>query len=198
MGGLVGCSHQSKNKQPNYAELMKPSTPFGVSANRDLYYQRKNEINPSLFGLKQVFYKTDGEFDLAKKPSDSPVINSMISRAYTLVGKPYHYGGESAVTGFDCSGFVGYLYDREAGVELPRSTRQMINIKAPKVSKNNLKAGDVLFFATGKRRQVSHAAIYIGNDYFVHAANKRKGIRIDSLNNRYWNANFIEAKRILN
>lgn len=197
MGGLAGCSHQIEHKQPAPAALTKPSSPFGVSANRDLYYQKKNEINPSLFGLKQVFYKTDGNFDLAKKPSNSAVINSMISRAYTLVGKPYHYGGESAITGFDCSGFVGYLYDREAGVELPRSTRQMINIKAPKVAKRNLKAGDVLFFATGKRRQVSHTGIYIGNDYFVHAANRRQGIRIDSLNNSYWNSNFIEAKRIL-
>ena len=196
MGSMVGCSHQVK-KQTVYTEPVTPSSPFDVSVNRDLYYQKKNEIDPSLFGLKQVFYKTEGDFDLAKKPSDSAIINSMISRAYTLVGKPYRYGGESAMTGFDCSGFVGYLYGREAGVALPRSTRQMIQIKAPKVAKSKLKAGDVLFFATGKRRQVSHTAIYIGNDYFVHAANKRQGIRIDSLNDRYWNANFIEAKRIL-
>lgn len=194
--GLASCS--SKPPPPTYNVYPTPSSPFDVSLNRDLLYQQDNKVNVSLFGFKQIFNESDADLNLARKPSSSPVINSIISRAYSLVGKPYRYGSESLIKGFDCSGFVGYLYDKEAGIALPRSTRQMIKIDAPKVlSKTELKPGDVLFFATGKRRQVSHTGIYLGNKFFVHAANRNQGVRIDSLNNRYWNAKFLEAKRII-
>lgn len=195
--GLASCSSKPP-PPPTYTAYPMPSSPFDVSLNREIFYQQDNQINTSLFGVKQVFNEPDSDVNLAKKPSNSPVINSIISRAYSLVGKPYRYGSESLTKGFDCSGFVGYLYGKEAGIELPRSTRQMIKIDAPKVvSKSKLKPGDVLFFATGKRGQVSHTGIYLGNKFFVHAANQRKGVRIDSLNSRYWNAKFIEAKRII-
>lgn len=195
--GLASCS--SKAPSPSsYTAYPAPSTPFDVSLNRELFYQQDNTVNTSLFGVNQAFYESDADLNLAKKPSNSPVINSIISRAYSLVGKPYRYGSESLANGFDCSGFVGYLYNKEAGIELPRSTRQMIKIDAPKVvSKSNLKPGDVMFFATGRRGQVSHTGIYLGNKFFVHAANSRKGVRIDSLNNGYWNTKFLEAKRII-
>lgn len=193
--GLAGCSSQST---PEHKVYPTPSSPFDVSFNRELFYQQDNTINTSLFGLKQIFKEPDADVNLAKRPSQSPEINGIISRAYSLVGKPYLYGGESLKKGFDCSGFVGYLYNKEAGIELPRTTQQMIQMDAPKVvSKSKLKPGDVLFFATGKRKQVSHTGIYLGNKFFVHAANRRKGIRIDSLNNSYWNAKFLEAKRII-
>ncbi|AWM79496.1 peptidase P60 [Gammaproteobacteria bacterium ESL0073] len=194
--GLASCS--SKPPPPSYVTYPTPSSPFDVSLNRELFYEQGNVINTSLFGVKQVFYGSESDVNLAKKPSNSPVINNIISHAYSLVGKPYRYGSESLTKGFDCSGFVGYLYGKEAGIELPRSTRQMIRIDAPKVvSKSKLKPGDVLFFATGKRGQVSHTGIYIGNKFFVHAANSRKGVRIDSLNSGYWSAKFLEAKRII-
>ncbi|MBF6623207.1 MAG: C40 family peptidase, partial [Pseudomonas stutzeri] len=55
-----------------------------------------------------------------------PFADSILERGFTLVGTPYRYGGQSIKSGFDCSGFVGYLFSKEAGIELPRSTREMI------------------------------------------------------------------------
>ena len=78
-------------------------------------------------------------------------------------------------TGFDCSGFVGFLFRKEAGLELPRSTRELINLDAPVVKRNELEPGDVVFFNNRGRGRVSHAGIYIGDDQFIHASSSRSG-----------------------
>lgn len=124
--------------------------------------------------------------------------DSIRERGLELVGTPYRFGGRSEKTGFDCSGFVGYLFREEAGILLPRSTREMINLKAPLVSRDALEPGDILFFNDRGRGRVSHAAIYIGDDQFVHSSSRRSGgVRVDSLDDRYWSASYMEAKRIL-
>ena len=81
---------------------------------------------------------------------------------------------------------------------LPRSTREMINVDAPKVARNKLKPGDLLFFSTNGRGRVSHAGIYLGDNQFIHSSSRRSGgVRIDSLGDRYWSKTFLEAKRAL-
>ncbi len=82
------------------------------------------------------------------KPYQLPVLaDSILERGMSLIGTRYRFGGTSEA-GFDCSGFIGYLFREEAGMNLPRSTREMINVKAPLVARNNLKPGDLLFFST--------------------------------------------------
>jgi len=124
--------------------------------------------------------------------------DSILDRGFELVGTPYRYGGASTKTGFDCSGFVGYLFHEEAGIELPRSTREMIKLDAPLVARKDLEPGDIMFFNKRGRGLVSHTGIYIGDNEFIHSANRRTGgVRVDSLDNSYWRASFIEAKRVL-
>ena len=124
--------------------------------------------------------------------------SELVVHAMGFLGVPYKRGGSSAETGFDCSGFIGYLFKEEAGMQLPRSTREMINVNAPLVARNNLKPGDLLFFSTNGRGRVSHAGIYLGDDQFIHSSSRRSGgVRIDSLGDTYWNKTFIEAKRAL-
>ena len=133
------------------------------------------------------------------KPYQLPVLaDSILERGMSLIGTRYRFGGTSEA-GFDCSGFIGYLFREEAGMNLPRSTREMINVDAPLVSRNNLKPGDLLFFATnGRRGRVSHAGIYLGDDQFIHSSSRRSGgVRVDSLGDSYWSKTFIEAKRAL-
>lgn len=133
------------------------------------------------------------------KRYELPVLaDSVLERGFTLVGTPYRYGGSSKKTGFDCSGFVGFLFRNEAGIDLPRSTGEMIKIEAPKISRSDLKPGDVVFFNNRGRGRVSHAGIYIGDDQFIHSASRRSGgVRVDSLDDKYWRASFMQAKRIL-
>ncbi len=123
---------------------------------------------------------------------------SVLELGFKLVGTPYRYGGNSSKTGFDCSGFVGFLFRKEAGIELPRSTREMINLDAPKIKRSELEPGDVVFFNNRGRGRVSHAGIYIGDQQFIHSASRRSGgVRVDSLDDAYWRASFMQAKRVL-
>lgn len=133
------------------------------------------------------------------KPYELPVLaDSILERGKSLIGTRYRFGGTSTTSGFDCSGFIGYLFREEAGMSLPRSTREMINVDAPLVKRNDLKPGDLLFFSTAGRGRVSHAGIYLGDDQFIHSSSRRSGgVRVDSLDDAYWARTFIEAKRAL-
>ncbi len=141
--------------------------------------------------------------ELAELTDDEPyqlpqLADSILSHGLALVGTRYRFGGSSAKSGFDCSGFIGYLFKEEAGLQLPRSTREMINIDAPPVERDELEPGDLVFFSTNGRGRVSHAGIYLGDDQFIHSASRRSGgVRVDSLDDRYWKRSFLEAKRVL-
>ncbi|MBS7661359.1 C40 family peptidase [Pseudomonas lalucatii] len=143
------------------------------------------------------------EQELAELTDDQPyelpqLADSILSHGLSLVGTRYRYGGSSVKSGFDCSGFIGYLFKEEAGLQLPRSTREMINIDAPLVERDELEPGDLVFFSTNGRGRVSHAGIYLGDDQFIHSASRRSGgVRVDSLDDRYWKRSFLEAKRVL-
>ncbi|WP_339512829.1 C40 family peptidase [Pseudomonas sp. RL_15y_Pfl2_60] len=124
--------------------------------------------------------------------------DSILEHGLSLVGTRYRWGGSSVKSGFDCSGFIGYLFEEEAGMQLPRSTREMINLDAPIVKRDELEPGDVVFFSTNGRGRVSHAGIYLGDDQFIHSASRRSGgVRVDSLQSPYWKRNYMEAKRVL-
>ena len=132
--------------------------------------------------------------NLSQVPS---MAGSLLGRGFELLGTPYRYGG-TTLSGFDCSGFVSYLFREEAGIDLPRSTREMIQMDAPKVARHKLQPGDILFFNNRGRGQVSHTGIYIGNDRFIHSASRKGGgVRVDSLESNYWDSSYMQAKRVL-
>lgn len=132
------------------------------------------------------------------EPKAPGLAGSVLERGFTLVGTPYRYGGSSVKSGFDCSGFVGFLFRKEAGLQLPRSTRELINLDVPVVERDELVPGDVVFFNNRGRGRVSHAGIYIGEDQFIHASSSRSGgVRVDSLDDSYWRSSYIKAKRVL-
>ena len=120
----------------------------------------------------------------------------VLFRALGLVGTPYRYGGNTPAGGFDCSGLIGFVYRDAAGISLPRSTRELIGMRAPNVGRDALQSGDLLFFATSGGRKVSHAGIYVGEGRFVHAPSSGGTVRLDSLSNTYWQRSYLHAKRV--
>ncbi len=121
--------------------------------------------------------------------------NAVLFRAIALVGTPYRYGGNTPDTGFDCSGLVGYVFRDAAGVALPRTSSDMSDLDARRIDMRDLQAGDLVFFAEGRR--VSHVGIYVGEQRFVHAPNTGGTVRLDRLDTPYWNAHFVYGKRVL-
>lgn len=130
-------------------------------------------------------------------PQFSPVADDVLFRALGLVGTPYRWGGNTPDSGFDCSGLIGYVYRDAAGISLPRSTRELIAMRAPSVGINALQSGDLVFFATNGGGQVSHAGIYVGEGRFVHAPRTGGTVRLDSLSNSYWQRSYLSAKRVI-
>ena len=135
-------------------------------------------------------------------PVFSPMVQSgdaedVMFRALGLVGTPYRYGGNTPQTGFDCSGLISFVYREAAGIQLPRSTREMIAMPAPRVSSDQLQSGDLVFFATGGARQVNHAGIYVGEGRFVHAPSSGGTVRLDRLADNYWRNSYLEARRVI-
>ncbi|MDH4553361.1 peptidase P60 [Pseudomonas sp. LB-090624] len=190
---LIGCAAQG----PASHSEPQPQDHTPIAAQSAI----KAKASPSsVFGEPEELATED---DLASfsssKPYQLPVLaDSILERGMSLIGTRYRFGGTSEKSGFDCSGFIGYLFREEAGMTLPRSTREMINVDAPKVARNKLKPGDLLFFSTNGRGRVSHAGIYLGDNQFIHSSSRRSGgVRIDSLGDRYWSKTFIEAKRAL-
>ena len=131
------------------------------------------------------------------QPSPSPIADDVLIRAIGLVGTPYRWGGNTPDSGFDCSGLIKYVYRDAAGISLPRSTREMIVMRAPTVDVSSLQSGDLVFFATSGGSQVSHAGIYVGDGRFVHAPSTGGTVRLDYLSNSYWQKTYLNAKRVL-
>jgi cell wall-associated NlpC family hydrolase len=131
-----------------------------------------------------------------QKPPPSEA-NNVLFHAFGLVGTPYHWGGNTPSTGFDCSGLVDYVFRTAAGISLPRTSREMSRMDAPKITDTEkLSAGDLLFFRTEHHR-ISHVAIYVGKGRFVHAPNTGGTVSLSNLDNVYWSRHFAFARRVL-
>ncbi|GMA56020.1 peptidoglycan endopeptidase LytE [Alicyclobacillus sacchari] len=110
--------------------------------------------------------------------------------AKTLLGAPYAWGGTSPA-GFDCSGFVQYVF-AHFGISLPRTSYGQFDAGTP-VAQTNLQPGDIVFFDT-YGSGASHDGVYIGNNQFVNAAGS--AVQIDSLTDPYWGGHYIGARRM--
>ena len=126
----------------------------------------------------------------------SQVSNEVIFRAISLVGTPYRYGGTRPETGLDCSGLINFVFLEAASLKLPRTTRELIDIDAKAVDRDDLQAGDLVYF-NSRGGRVSHIGIYVGEGRFVHAPSTGGVVRIDKLNTPYWTKFYVGAKRVL-
>ena len=117
--------------------------------------------------------------------------------ALSLRGIPYRNGG-SDPSGFDCSGFVWYVFGRH-GIQVPRTVTGQAEA-GNAVEPSTLQAGDLVFFDTSGagfgRRHATHVGISIGGEEFVHAPSTTGQVRVERLGSSYWSARFLEARRV--
>jgi len=132
--------------------------------------------------------------------------NDLVSYSNTFLGMKYLWGGTTPAIldstgkyisgGFDCSGFVQYVY-KNFGVNLPRTSMDQVN-KGVAVKINNLEKGDLVFFMTNSALpyQVSHVGIYIGDNKFIHSPNTYDFIKVSELSG-YYKDKFVIGKRMV-
>jgi len=149
----------------------------------------------------QPTYK-DSSSSLSGLPARAPsaasagTANDVLFRAIALVGTPYRWGGNTPDGGFDCSGLVDYIYRQAAGLQLPRTSREMSAMDGHNVSQmTDLASGDLVFF--GSRGGISHVGVYVGKGRFVHAPNSGGTVRLDDIDGPYWKDHFAYGKRLL-
>jgi len=114
----------------------------------------------------------------------------IVRTAKRYLGVKYKNGGTSP-RGFDCSGYVMYVYEKN-GILLPRSVKSQYNA-GNKIGPRQRKPGDLVFFKTSKRKRYSHVGIYVGDNRFIHAPRTGKRISFAELDNPYWRKRYIGA-----
>ncbi len=117
----------------------------------------------------------------------------IVNYAKQFLGYRYVYGGSSPSTGFDCSGFAQYVF-KQCGYTIGRTTTQQNNNGTRISSRNDLKPGGLVLFASGG--SFTHTGIYIGNGQFIHASNASTGVIISSLSESYYSARFVCGRRV--
>ncbi|TAL90262.1 MAG: peptidoglycan endopeptidase [Rhodanobacter sp.] len=119
---------------------------------------------------------------------------ALLAAAMGLRDIRYVRGGHNPSTGFDCSGFVRYVFAHAIGLQLPNNSAAQF-MAGIKVKRSDMKPGDLVFFHTGGRHRISHVGIYISNGRFIHSPTTGKSVEISSLDNDYWAKRFAGAKR---
>ena len=128
-------------------------------------------------------------------------VDSVLSRANDLVlnamgfmGIPYKWGGTTPEAGFDCSGFVQFVFRQATGMLLPRSSFDQVR-HGISVTLDELQPGDLVFFNT-MRASFSHVGIYIGENRFIHSPSRGRSVEIVDLTDAYWQKRYNGARRL--
>jgi cell wall-associated NlpC family hydrolase len=122
------------------------------------------------------------------------VRQALIAMAMQLRDIRYTRGGHDPSTGFDCSGFVRYVFAHAIGMQLPTNSASQF-LDGLRVKRADMKPGDLVFFHTHGKRRISHVGIYISDGRFIHSPTTGKSVQISSLDEAYWARHFAGAKR---
>ena len=119
----------------------------------------------------------------------------LILKGLEMVGVSYRRGGTDPDAGLDCSGFVQLVFRDAIGLGLPRTSREMSEV-GDRVDRQELKAGDLVFFNT-MRRAFSHVGIYLGEGRFLHSPRPGGEVRVEDMGSSYWVKRYNGARRVV-
>ncbi|MEH7873745.1 LysM peptidoglycan-binding domain-containing protein [Bacillus velezensis] len=198
-----GSSSSSKSSSSTYKvvkgdSLWKIANKYKMTVNQ---LKSLNGLKTDLIRIGQVLKvkgstsgSTSSGSSVSKQPSSSHNVaqtslnvNKLISDAQSLTGTPYVWGG-TTTSGFDCSGFIWYLLNKQTSVGRTSTAGYWSSMK----SVSSPSRGDFVFFTTYQAGP-SHMGVYIGNNKFIHAGSD--GVTTSDLNNSYWKPRYLGAKR---
>jgi len=181
------------------AYLNQKATEYSLQAIYDDLHRAENLARMAEAARQRAGHIAQAQ-DAAKKVGKNYQVSeidkqNLLEDAKYFKGGKYVWGGTTP-EGFDCSGYVQYLYKKH-NIDLPRTAWEQSQ-EGKMIERDNLQKGDLLFFLTDKKRgiPVTHVGIYIGNGNFIHAASKKKGIIISPLTHGSYAETFVSARRV--
>ncbi|BDU73265.1 C40 family peptidase [Mesoterricola silvestris] len=166
---------------------------FGDFPSREAARARAEALRAA--GVIQEFYLVAPEEPPMARPAPREARGlraNLADTARSYLGVPYLWGGTTS-RGFDCSGLAMAVY-RLNGLQLPRNSREQFEAGA-RVAEPEV--GDLVFFATGRRGEVSHVGIYVGDDVFIHAPGRGRRIARERLGDPYFRERYLGARTFL-
>lgn len=196
-------SFQIGDKGEDITEIQTALTKKGYPVKVDGYFGSAMEYQVKNFqeewGLKtdgvvgkDTYYALLGKNITVSRGGSTAFVRKLVQTSFKYIGVPYVFGGTTP-GGFDCSGYVQYVFAK-SGIHLPRVAGDQFGI-GKAVSTKNLRVGDLVFFTTYKPG-ASHVGIYLGNNEFINASSSG-GVSVASLDNQYWAPRYIGARRVL-
>ncbi len=188
--GTVTASALNVRSQPNTESDVLGLLPYGSSVELHEQVGSWYKIN----FMDQIAYIFGDYVAISEKKAQEQIdasVTALIETAKLYIGTPYVYGG-STPSGFDCSGFVQYVYGK-IGVTLPRTSYTQATV-GMKVSKQDLKVGDIVCF--GSANYINHVGIYVGDGMYIHSPRTGYTVCISSIERGY-SSPFMYGRRIL-
>lgn len=173
--------------------------------NPERYIDKFGNFNESLINITSKKYSSSSI--QSEMPSDEilSTVNlksipgargKILSESKKYIGIPYTFGSKDPSSGFDCSGYVSYVYKKSIGHKLPAGSKSQFSSGGGLlVNYDQLKPGDLMFFSHNGR-SIQHVGIYIDNNHFIHAPRTGRRISIDEVG-RYWKQKFVKGKSIV-
>lgn len=189
---VISAVHFRKGPGTSYSSMQVLSAGTGVTITGQTDKWYRVEYN----GTEGYVFKTylTTESYSAVSSSSSSAGARIVAKAKEYLGVPYVYGGTSP-SGFDCSGFVYYVY-RQCGYSITRTATTQ-NGDGYKVSRSELQPGDIVIFYNSAKTAIGHSAIYIGDGQFIHASSSGGRVMITSLSASYYDTHFYSARRVV-
>jgi peptidoglycan DL-endopeptidase LytE len=151
----------------------------------------KARLTPEILSILKAHEQTATQ---TENPEEQPLQLRVVEAGFQFLGVRYHRSGESEKSGFDCSGLVKTLFSK-FNIELPRTSREQYQ-QGEKIDRDNLKAGDLVFFSS-KGNNPTHVGIYIGDNKFIHAALKAKQVIVSDLSKIWYSMRYLGARRVI-
>jgi cell wall-associated NlpC family hydrolase len=149
------------------------------------------ETNNNNTGNKSFYEDYSQKLGIQLEGDEDP---ELIKEAYEWIGTPYLWGGITKGKGVDCSGMVMQIYLTVYNIKLERNALHMMN-DVNIINKKDLKTGDLIFFKTMGDNKVSHVALYINDNKFVHASSSR-GVMVNDLDESYYAKHYYTCGRV--
>lgn len=144
--------------------------------------------------IEEFFIVIPEGYAVVRIPSDrqDALREELVQTARRFLGVPYRWGGTDQQNGFDCSGLTLVCY-RLNGLNLPRVSRSQFEA-GRQVAREQLRPGDLVFFATSGGQRVSHVGLYIGDDQFIHAPRAGQTVRVEALSTPFYSRTYMGAR----